>query len=411
MNDRTRGGEESAGRPGSRPGGVAQLSATMGLARLSLSSAAALLMALVTLAPAALGEGLSQRDRSRLRFEIEQHLDERHLRRDAVDLEPILGEVDRALDAGAPRRDVRRLAAEALLRSLNDFAPRGAQPRPSFKYRYPLDVRAPRLITQGPGEEYSHENAHAFDFAIEIGTRVLAARPGRVVRVIDGFTEKAQPKEFSWKANVVTILHQDGTFAFYVHLSPGIRVREGQEVKGGEWIANSGHSGYSGTPHLHFEVSRLDEAGTIRSVPIRFRNGTPEGRIPERLEWVMGRPAATVRLRVWSDGRLLHEGDPIDVTLGDRRRLRVMLLSPSGTFVNITHDRRTTFVATSPWLVDVSSLGHVHFRRDPDSTGGLEMALTARVTVIFEQLDRGVLGFYDIVYVVADPALKLPEGS
>jgi murein DD-endopeptidase MepM/ murein hydrolase activator NlpD len=390
----------------------------MGLARGSLSCAVVLLMALVSLAPAVLAEGLSQRDRKRLRFEIEQDMDRKHLRRDAVDLEAVIDEVDRALEAGAPRKDIGRLAREALnrlgmealRRSLLDFAGRGAQPKLDFKYRYPLDMRVPRLIVQGPGDAFSHEGIHAYDFATALGTPVLAARPGRVLSVIDGFTETALPEDLSWKCNVVRIMHRDGTVASYAHLSPGIRVSEGQDVKGGEWIANSGNSGYSASPHVHFEVSRLDEAGEPQSVPIRFRDGTPQGKIPEAFEWLVGRPPATVKLRVWFGERLVRKGEPVDVTLGDRGRLRVELLSRAGGFVDVSNDRHTKFVSASPWLVDVSDFGYLHFRRDPDWTGGLSIAIYATVSVIFEDPERGALGFFDIRYKVADPALETSPG-
>lgn len=41
----------------------------------------------------------------------------------------------------------------------------------------------------------------------------------------------------------------------YGHLS-SIQVRSGEEVKGGQVIALSGHSGNARGPHLHFEVWR-----------------------------------------------------------------------------------------------------------------------------------------------------------
>ena len=53
------------------------------------------------------------------------------------------------------------------------------------------------------------------------------------------------------------MLHDDGTTAIYAHLQMDtIRVRPGQRVERGEYIANSGNTGFSSGPHLHFVVVR-----------------------------------------------------------------------------------------------------------------------------------------------------------
>ena len=71
-------------------------------------------------------------------------------------------------------------------------------------------------------------------------------------------------------ANVVRILHDDGTYAVYAHLAwNSIRVRVGDYVERGEYIADSGNTGYSSGPHLHFVVVR--NAGmSMASVPVQF---------------------------------------------------------------------------------------------------------------------------------------------
>jgi len=56
-------------------------------------------------------------------------------------------------------------------------------------------------------------------------------------------------------ANIVRILHDDGTHAVYAHLNwNSIRVRPGDHVERGEYIADSGNTGFSSGPHLHFEI-------------------------------------------------------------------------------------------------------------------------------------------------------------
>jgi murein DD-endopeptidase MepM/ murein hydrolase activator NlpD len=72
------------------------------------------------------------------------------------------------------------------------------------------------------------------------------------------------------KANLVRILHDDGTFAVYAHLNWNtIRVQPGDEVERGEYIADSGNTGFSSGPHLHFVVMR-NRGLRLESVPVVF---------------------------------------------------------------------------------------------------------------------------------------------
>lgn len=87
------------------------------------------------------------------------------------------------------------------------------------------------------------------DFAASSGTLVRSAGAGVVVH--------AGPQ--SGYGNLVEIRHQSGLITRYGHLS-AYRVKEGQQVKAGEVIANVGSTGRSTGPHLHFEVRRNDEA-------------------------------------------------------------------------------------------------------------------------------------------------------
>jgi murein DD-endopeptidase MepM/ murein hydrolase activator NlpD len=78
-------------------------------------------------------------------------------------------------------------------------------------------------------------------------------------------------------ANVVRILHDDGTYAVYAHLNTNtIRVRPGDRVERGDYIADSGNTGYSSGPHLHFAVVR-NVGMRIESVPITFLGANLQG--------------------------------------------------------------------------------------------------------------------------------------
>jgi len=72
------------------------------------------------------------------------------------------------------------------------------------------------------------------------------------------------------QADVVEIIHSDGTIGVYAHLHwDSIRVRIGEHIARGQYIADSGNTGFSSGPHLHFAVVR-NAGGTNVSVPIQF---------------------------------------------------------------------------------------------------------------------------------------------
>jgi hypothetical protein len=145
-----------------------------------------------------------------------------------------------------------------------------APPQP---YRAPLAPAASYTVTQAPPDAFTHRDPvsrHAIDIAMPVGSAVHAAREGTVINVAHRYFRGGTQQAMMDEANFVQVLHDDGTSAVYAHLQlDSVRVRPGQRVERGEYIASSGNTGFSTGPHLHFVVLR--NAGLrSESVPVRF---------------------------------------------------------------------------------------------------------------------------------------------
>ncbi|MDE1187016.1 MAG: murein DD-endopeptidase MepM [Pantoea sp.] len=98
----------------------------------------------------------------------------------------------------------------------------------------------PRRLNPVTGRIAPHRGV---DFALPIGTPVLAVGDGEVVMAKNGGAA----------GNYVAIRHGRQYMTRYMHLSK-VLVKPGQKVKRGDRIALSGNTGRSTGPHLHFEI-------------------------------------------------------------------------------------------------------------------------------------------------------------
>jgi murein DD-endopeptidase MepM/ murein hydrolase activator NlpD len=114
-----------------------------------------------------------------------------------------------------------------------------------------------------------------------VGTPVVAAREGLVVKSKDDSDEGGPDRKFQQAANSILIQHDDGTIGIYAHLKKdGNTVKEGDWVKAGDVIGLSGNTGFSSGPHLHFAVF-ITRTGSERvSIPVKFRTADREAVIP-----------------------------------------------------------------------------------------------------------------------------------
>jgi murein DD-endopeptidase MepM/ murein hydrolase activator NlpD len=147
----------------------------------------------------------------------------------------------------------------------------------NYIYTLPFEHGKSFIVYQGYNTNYSHNGSasYAIDFSMPIGTPICAARDGYVIKVVDFNQKSGVSKYYSRFANYITIYHQDGTFASYVHLKyKGSLVKIGQYVKAGEQIGLSGNTGRTTGPHLHFQVNLPAYMGH-KSIPVPFldKNG------------------------------------------------------------------------------------------------------------------------------------------
>jgi murein DD-endopeptidase MepM/ murein hydrolase activator NlpD len=157
-----------------------------------------------------------------------------------------------------------------------------------YVYRLPYRTGSTFSVLQGFHGAFSHRgsNEYAVDFDCPVATTVLAARPGVVV----AFNAAAQgagttPEYLEYaRTNFVIVLHDDGTLGEYMHLAPsGVKVQPGQRVARGDELALSGNTGFSSTPHLHFQVMTAgDDGRSARS--FEFQLAAAHGNIEEPVQ-------------------------------------------------------------------------------------------------------------------------------
>lgn len=94
------------------------------------------------------------------------------------------------------------------------------------------------------GKMWSKGYHTGVDFAVPVGTNVIAVADGKVASANWGKAYGTQ---------IVQKIKDQDTWVIYAHLSKSL-VKVGDEIKKGQHIAESGNTGNSSGPHLHFEA-------------------------------------------------------------------------------------------------------------------------------------------------------------
>lgn len=184
---------------------------------------------------------------------------------------------------------------------------------PKVVVRFPLNERAligwggDRLETNyhviKPNERWAYDilippaevkSSKLEDYGI-YGAKVMAPATGTVVS-INNDEKDVEPGSDDFQSmagnHIYIRLDESGTYLILAHLKQGsIKVKEGQHVNEGEFLAQVGNSGSSSEPHLHIHHQRQDPSKVsmflAEGLPLYFQ--TEKGAMmPERGEYIRG---------------------------------------------------------------------------------------------------------------------------
>lgn len=106
--------------------------------------------------------------------------------------------------------------------------------------------------TKFAARAYRSKTHNGIDFGDPVGTPVLAAESGKILKVGNNDRGVSRWNKFQYGKYII-IQHQNNLATLYAHLSRQI-VKEGQTINRGDVIGYSGNTGYAFGPHLHFTV-------------------------------------------------------------------------------------------------------------------------------------------------------------
>lgn len=141
-------------------------------------------------------------------------------------------------------------------------------------------------ITSGYGKRtYTYNGKKITDFhhGVDIvgGTKIYATADGQVVKVVNKGSKGGT-------MCLVRLQHKDYQSAYYHIKSESARVKKGDWVSAGQWIATIGNTGKATGVHLHFQI---DKGGNDTSInPTKYAKGQKDlkGKTKPAKDWENG---------------------------------------------------------------------------------------------------------------------------
>ncbi len=153
-----------------------------------------------------------------------------------------------------------------------------------YPYKLPFLGNKHFYISQGFNGKYTHkdaQNRYALDIAMPEGSAILAARGGIIMDIAEDFYDGGLTAKHLYRSNYIRILHDDGSMAVYAHLKlESVIVARGQRVEAQQKIAESGNTGFSSGPHLHFAI-QINDGYRLKSVPFVLQHKSGELKTPK----------------------------------------------------------------------------------------------------------------------------------
>ncbi len=149
---------------------------------------------------------------------------------------------------------------------------------------------ADEIVLLNGGQLFSHDGMTNEEW-FAYGQPVLADANGTVVAVVDDCADSSpyHPNADVKHGNVVVIDHGNGEFSVYSHLKQGsVTVNRGDQVKGGQQIAEVGNSGDSQFARLEYNLQTTKDLNDAEGLPAAFDRVKVNGKHRKNAEPVRG---------------------------------------------------------------------------------------------------------------------------